>query len=102
MNIPDDEIAQYPDDNATIIDDPRVFRGVLIAAETWGSLTLSEPGSGSTEYIDEIIAEFADKAADLRAKYEVTGDILNGESAIENDYYEKLSTLLTKYRYVNL
>src|SRR5476651_2703823 len=91
-------MTYYPEDNAIIVEDPRIFKGVLIVAKTWGSMSLGESSSGSSDEIDELMAEFVNKTADLRAKYEVTGDLLNGESAVENDYYDELNKLLTMYR----
>lgn len=98
MNIPDNIVANYPKDNAIIINDPRVFRGVLIAAKTWGSNCLDDPNAAGTEELDEIMAEFASKLSDLRAKYEVNGDTLNGKAEIEVSYYDELNALLAKYR----
>lgn len=98
MNIPDDKITKYPKDNAMIINDSRVFKGILIAAKTWGSNCLNETNAGATEDLDELMVEFAAKLEDLRAKYEVSGDTLNGRASIENRYYDELNVLLTKYR----
>lgn len=98
MNIPDDKVTNYPKDNAIVIHDPRVFKGVLIAAKTWGSTSLNEPSAADTETFDEHLIEFAEKIADLRAKYEVSGDMLNGETAVDAPYHDELNALLAQYR----
>ena len=52
----------------------------------------------ATEELDELMAEFTAKLTDLRAQYEVSGDTLNGETAVESGYYDELNVLLAKYR----
>lgn len=97
MNIPDDNVKEYPDDNAIIINDPRIFRGVLKAAQVWGSTGLSEPLT-QADVLENIMSEFASKVTDLQAKYEVMGDTLNAKTTLETDYYDELNVLLAKYR----
>lgn len=97
MNISEDKIQEYPDDNAIVVTDPRVFRGVLRAAQVWGSNGLSSPNIDADE-IEDIMTEFASKVADIRAKYEVTGDTRNADTSLEGEYYDELNALQTEYR----
>lgn len=98
MNNPDDIVTNYPKANAVVINDPRIFRGVLTAAKAWGSNCLDDPNAAGSEELDELMADFASKIADLQAKYEVRDDTLNGKTRLGVDYYHALNTLLTKYR----
>ncbi len=97
MNIPKDKVFRYPADKAILINDPRILRGSLQLARTWGMAAVDGSGGG-TEAIDDVMAEYADKVADLRAKYEVQGDLLNGKSELEVGYYDELNALLDEYR----
>jgi hypothetical protein len=98
MNIPDNYVKEYPKENAIVIGDPRVFKGILTTAKVWGEECLSDPSAANTELLEEYMTEFAAKIRDLRAKYEVTGESLNGKASLAEKYYGELNLLLTKYR----
>lgn len=98
MNIPNDNIAHYPKEDAIVVNDKRILRGGLIFAGSWARMSVDEPGQEATQDMDEILARFAAEVADLREKYEVKGDLLDGESVAEVAYYDELNALLGKTR----
>ena len=98
MNIPDELIVNSPKEQAAVIRDPHIFRGVLIASRAWGVRSLDDPSVSGAEAIDETMVEFAQKLTDLRAKFEVNGDTLNGDAELEADYYDELGSLMSEYR----
>ena len=98
MHIPDDKVLKFGSNGSFIIDDPYAFQAPLTVARTWGEESLGEANSGGAEELDEILAKFADSMADLRSKYEVGGELLNGESSTETAYLDELNAQLDVYR----
>jgi hypothetical protein len=98
MNIPDDKVTHYKDDDSIVINDERIFRGILQLARIWGYEMFKDANVEGVEEIDRIMATFADKVADLRAKYEVEDDLLNASPLPEVPYYDELSALLADSR----
>ena len=97
MNISDSKVHQYKD-KTIVIDDPRIIKGSLTLAQVWGSSCIGDSGDGAEE-LEEAMTKFAEAASDIREKYEVNGDLLNGESEFETAYFDELNTLLNVYRF---
>lgn len=97
MNIPNNKVLLNKDDSL-IIDDPRIAKGIMKLAKEWGSHSISE--AVGTEEIDELLVKFADKLADLKAKYEVEGDPFNVDTPLEVSFYDEFNPLLDTYRFL--
>lgn len=80
------------------ISDAQKYLEVLSHAKAWGVGTLEQPSAAGVEAIDEVMESFADKVGDLRAKYEVQGSLLGGESSLEVAYLEELNKLMDHHR----